>query len=129
LDKTGTVIQTDNNTAVVEIMRANACGENCVMCKAACTTTHQTVNANNEIKATVGDMVRIEMSDKNVLLAAFFVYIVPVFTLITGYILIGWSGAVIGFVIPLLILKSLDKRLTKRYTATVTKIIRGSERI
>lgn len=120
MEKIGTVIKVDNNRAIVRVMRASACGENCAMCK-GCSQTNQTVNAKNEIGACVGDKVKLELSDQKVLLAAFFVYIIPLFTLITGYVIAEWIGAFVGFVLPFAVLKLLDKRTYERYTANITK--------
>lgn len=122
MDKIGTVIKLENNNAIVQVMRASACGENCAMCKGGCSQTKQTVSASNEMGALLGDKVKIELDDNKVLLAAFLVYILPLILLIIGYVIKGWQGAVIGFVIPFIILKALDKKNAKRYTATITKI-------
>lgn len=121
MDKIGTVIKVENTMAVVKVMRASACGENCAMCK-GCTQTNQTVKANNEIGAAIGDKVRLELSDQKVLLAAFFVYIMPLVMFIIGYSIATWLGAIIGFVLPFVILKLLDKKSAKSYTANITKI-------
>ncbi len=123
MEKIGTVVKVYHDTADVMIMRASSCGENCAMCKGACTPTRRVVGVKNTAGACVGDKVIIMLPDKNVLLAAFFVYIVPIFLMIAGYILFNWYGAAAGLVLPLLILVILDKGLAKRYTATIIKIV------
>jgi len=126
LQMIGVVTKTYDNMAVVSITRHSGCGENCAMCKGGCTPTKQFVEVSNEMGAVEGNMVQIELSDRKVLLAAFFVYVFPIFTLIAGYLLFGWQGGVAAFALPFLLIKFLDKRLAKRYTATITKIMGGS---
>ncbi len=122
MEKTGIVIKTENKKALVQVIRTGSCGENCAMCKGGCNPTRQRVWVNNEADATVGETVSIELSDRYILAVAFFVYIVPIFILIAGYLFFGWRGGAAGLVSYFLLLKNLDKKLAKRYTANITKV-------
>jgi sigma-E factor negative regulatory protein RseC len=106
LEKTGIVIKTENKKALVQVIRTGSCGENCAMCKGGCNPTRQRVWVNNEADATVGETVSIELSDRYILAVAFF----------------GWRGGAAGLVSYFLLLKNLDKKLAKRYTANITKV-------
>ncbi len=124
MEKTGTVISVNDNTATVLIVRATACGENCASC-GGCSSARQAIKAKNEIGAKKGDMVRLEISDKNVLLAAFFVYIVPIFILAAGIAIFGGVAGFLAFAAAFVVLHIIDKRLALRYTATITKAWRS----
>jgi len=124
LEKMGTVVKTYDNKATVLIVRATACGENCGSC-GGCKQTRQTVIANNEIGAKTGDRVKLEHSDKNVLLAAFFVYIVPIFLFIAGLAAFNIYVGAAAFAAVFAVLRLLDKRLALRYTANITKAWRN----
>lgn len=122
MEKTGIVTKIENEIAVVNVVRGSACGENCAMCKGNCSPTSQRVKADNKIGAKVGDVVTVEMSEKKVLAAAFFVYILPLILAVTGYGVYGWIGSIIGFALPLVMLKFIDKGLSEIYRANITKI-------
>lgn len=83
----GIVEKTENDTAVVRIKRASACGENCASCKGGCTPTEQTVTAKNTVGAKTGDNVIISLETHDVLFAAFLVYILPLIVLFAVYML------------------------------------------
>ena len=89
----GKVRRIDGDFAEVAVIRASACGENCVNCSGGCTPTENTVTADNVPGAIVGDTVVIEMATSSVLKAAFMVYILPIIGMITGYLI----GAERGF--------------------------------
>ena len=132
----GIIIQADTQTAVVQIKRATACGENCGNCS-GCETTLQRVEVSNPIGAEVGQVVCIEMDDRYILFAAFIVYIIPLIMLFLGYG-IGYfmwykeSLAIISglllMILSFLILKRLDGRLKRslKYQNKITKILSKS---
>ncbi|SCY16656.1 SoxR reducing system RseC family protein [Alkaliphilus peptidifermentans] len=97
MDKIGTVLELKNEYAVVEIGRANSCGEKCSSCKSGCTPTGIKVTARNEVKADVGQIVILEMEKKRVLKAAFLIYILPLIGLIIGIIVGMWAGVKFEF--------------------------------
>lgn len=117
--------------AEVEIIRSSACGENCSSC-GLCPGMTARIYAVNDINAAVGDEVIINMSDKNVLGAAFLVYIVPLITLIIGYFLgytvFGSDGFAVltGFIlmaITFILLICTDRKLKRKYTPHIVRIV------
>lgn len=84
MHRTGTVRRLDGEFAKVVIKRQTACGENCANC-GGCLEKYNEITAKNSIGATVGDTVVIEMEDKTVLSAAFWVYIFPLIIFFAGY--------------------------------------------
>jgi len=122
LEQIGIVTKTNNGIATVQIKRSSACGDKCSSCN-GCSTTSQTALVNNQIGANVGEAVKFELDDSKVLLAAFFVYILPLFSLIAGFIAFGVFYGVAFFVIPFIMLKFLDKKITSKFTGKITKII------
>ena len=127
----GIVKKIKDNMAEVEIQRSSACGESCASC-GLCPGQTAVVTASNDIHATVGDRVTIDMADKKVLGAAFLVYIVPLIALIAGYF-IGYAAfkselpsVGIGFLLMAVtfgIIILCDKKLKKRYTPRIVSIV------
>lgn len=84
----GVVTEKSEKSVKVKIERNSACGENCASC-GMCPGTEQIVEVENCTNADVGDMVLVEMKSKNVLKAAFLVYILPLILLVFGYFVAG----------------------------------------
>ncbi len=128
--QSGIVKKTSGKNADVEITRSSACAENCASC-GLCPGKTAVVTAANDVGAAAGDTVVIDMADSKVLGAAFLVYIVPVITLIAGY-LIGEAisgkesaGIVTGFILMILTFAAIiltDKKRRNRYTPRIVKI-------
>ena len=127
----GIVTGISEKTAEIEITRSSSCGESCASC-GLCPGLTAKVSASNDIGASLGDTVVIDMADKKILGAAALVYIVPLAVLIIGYfvayafcqnelISAGAGFALMALTFVLLILS--DKRLKRRYTPRITKII------
>ena len=122
MEQIGIVTKTNNGIATVQIKRSTTCGEKCSSCS-GCSVTSQTSLVNNQIGATIGATVKFELDDRKVLLAAFIVYIVPLISLIAGYVAFGVVYGIVFFAIPFVILKILDKKLAINYIGKITKII------
>ena len=127
----GIVTGISGKSAEIEITRSSSCGESCASC-GLCPGLTARVSASNDIGAALGDTVTIDMADKKILGAAALVYIVPVAVLIIGYFIayaISHSeliSAAAGFVFMALTFAVLilsDKRLKRRYTPRITRII------
>ena len=84
MNKTGKVIQTENEYAVVSVPRETACGENCKGCM-GCEISNIEVKVLNEPKADIGDFVLILFSDDVPLLLAFYVFLLPIIAVFGGY--------------------------------------------
>ena len=107
MKQTGIVTEAENGYAMVVVRRESGCGGNCSQC-AGCKESLKQVKALNKISAEKGDTVIIESSTAKVLLAALWVYIVPVILFIGGYIYFSsifhrqWSGFVGAVVLTLI---------------------------
>ncbi|MBT9175921.1 MAG: hypothetical protein DDT20_00223 [Firmicutes bacterium] len=88
----GEVMAVYGSTATVKVRKHSACAE----CRHKCVMGHETkevaVTADNRAQAEVGDTVSLELSDRQVLQAAFLIYIVPVLFLFAGVGLSMWFG-------------------------------------
>lgn len=133
--QTGIVKKLNSSEAEVEITRSSACGENCASC-GLCPGQTARVFAINDINACVGDRVSIEMSDKNVLGAAFLVYIVPIIALITGYLLsdtifknepLGVLTGIIFMAVSFIIIIRIDRKSKRKFTPRIVQIITEGE--
>lgn len=122
MEQVGIVVELKNNNAKVQFKRASACGENCAMC-GGCEALNSFVVAKNEINANVGDSVIIETDTKNVLLAAFLVYILPLLLGITTYGLFGIFWGIVLFFVPFVVLFLTNKKLEDKYMPSIVRRI------
>lgn len=129
-------IHCSKQQAEVEITRSSACGDNCASC-GLCPGQTARVFAVNDINACVGDRVAIEMSDKNVLGAAFLVYIVPIIALIAGYLLgdilfksepLGVLTGIIFMAVTFIVIMRIDRKNKRKYTPRIVQIITEGEK-
>lgn len=141
MENIGLVKSVKENIATVEVRRASACGENCASCKGGCAPTNHYITATNEVDASAGQYVKLEMENKHVLGAAFLVYIVPLAGMILGILLgivavenLGYAASkeFIGFAVGLLflmifyfVISAIDKKIkqSKKMEVVITKII------
>lgn len=133
MQQIGLVTKVYENTAIVQIKRATACGGKCQSCS-GCETTPQKVEVFNAIGAKEGQTVQMEMQDSYVLFAAFMVYIIPLVVLFIGYwlgnvifandLIAGITGVTL-LIFSFLVLRKIDGRLksSNRYQPTITKIL------
>lgn len=89
----GIVIEVINDVAKVKVGRHSDC-KNCGACPGSDSVI---VNASNKIGARPGQRVLFEVKEKNVLKAAFVVFILPLIALFIGVILGGFIGRNAGF--------------------------------
>ncbi len=130
MQTTGRVRKVEGEHAYIVIKRQSACGENCANC-GGCTQKENEVVAKNTIGAKCGDGVVIEMSDKKVLRAAFFFYIVPLMIFFAGYAVIScfiqneiiciFGGVLIAAVFYIL-LHFKDKKYSEKYMHKIVRI-------
>ena len=130
--QTGTVERIDGEFAWVRILRKSACGENCATCKGGCVPTERVVCVKNTLPCHKGDKVILEMNTKNVMGAAFLVYIIPLLMLIFGYFLgeylfksegMAILTGVILMVISVVPIKLFDKKSKDRYVPDILEIV------
>jgi len=123
----------EDGSAEVIRVRESACSGDCHKCS-GCGSSQQTmmILAENPIGARVGDWVVIEAKSGAVLKAAVMLYIVPLVLFIAGY-LFGeylWHKGVLfalaGLLLGLILVKLLDKHMTKKGGAyTITGYAKG----
>ena len=114
----------EDGSAEVLRVRESACSGDCHKCS-GCGSSQQTmvICAENPIGAKVGDWVVIEAKSGAVLKAAVMLYIVPLVLFIAGYLLgehLWQSGilfALAGLLIGLVLVKLLDRHMTKKGSA------------
>ncbi len=123
MEQIGVVVNINGNMARVQFKRASACGENCGMC-GGCEKLNSFVDAKNTVSAQNGDTVKIETSTSYVLAGAFFVYILPLIAALIMYSFFGLLWAVLGFLLPFIILRILNKKLDKYFRPNIVKIIK-----
>lgn len=133
MEKIATVISADKKTALVQIMRASACGENCASC-GGCKETRHTSKVENPIGAQPGQKVKVEMEAKSLIFISFLAYIVPILALFLGYGISYalWQNEILSDLIGILFLllsfvflRMVDKRISKnsKYQSRITKIL------
>ena len=123
----------EDGSAEVLRVRESACSGDCHKCS-GCGSSQQTmvICAENPIGAKVGDWVVIEAKSGAVLKAAVMLYIVPLVLFIAGY-LFGehlWQSGILfalaGLLIGLVLVKLLDRHMTKKGSAyTITGYAKG----
>lgn len=79
----GIVRAVDNNSAKVFIQRHSMCGDSCASCN-LCGDKETVIEAVNEIQASQGDHVVVEIETERGLLAAFLAYGVPILLVIAS---------------------------------------------
>ena len=123
----------EDGSAEVLRVRESACSGDCHKCS-GCGSSQQTmvIRVENPIGARVGDWVVLEAKSGAVLKAAVMLYIVPLVLFIAGYLLgehLWQSGilfALAGLLIGLVLVKLLDRHMTKKGSAyTITGYAKG----
>ncbi len=96
MTQTGIVRRTlEDEQAMVVVLRASACGHDCSSCQ-GCSMSEKRevlVTAKNAPGAVAGDTVILESATKNILGAAFVVYLVPFILLFAAYLIAVGYGA------------------------------------
>lgn len=86
MNRTGIVKAIKGDEVIIELVRHSACGD-CGMCGHSHESKCVEVKATNNIGATVGEEVMVEMPDQNLVKVAMVVYTVPLIALIVGVML------------------------------------------
>lgn len=85
--QTGRVISSDNDHALIQIVRHSACGGNCKSCGGSCSTMGILISTSNTIKAKQGELVHVDSETNKVLRIAAIFYVVPLIFIVAGIIL------------------------------------------
>jgi len=130
MEEKGRVVKVDNGVAQVEMERTSACAR-CGVCLQS-SGDRLILYVKDSVGARPGDEVLVSLETKEVLKAAFLIYLFPLVGLIAGYFLgrtifrterTGIIFAGLGFLSALFFLYQYDKRLKAGKTGEA-KIIR-----
>jgi sigma-E factor negative regulatory protein RseC len=110
----------DAGLAEVEVRAGSACAS-CGLCGYA-RPGIRSMEVKNEIGASVGDMVEIEVPESKVILSSLMIFIFPIFAFFAGYIIRGVISGVVCLAVYLAFLFYYDKK--KRVTPRITSIIK-----
>ncbi len=83
MEVVGKVIKANEKTIVIQIPRTAAC-TGCGVCQAA--KGDSLLEAENHVRAQVGDLVKVSLSEKTFLKASFLAYALPLFFFLLGYL-------------------------------------------
>lgn len=88
MKETGRVIENNNKTAVVRVLRQSTCSKcdkNCSLAGQDHEKEEMDIEVDNPVGAEAGNVVKLEMGSKSLVLASLIVYILPLLFLIGGY--------------------------------------------
>lgn len=122
-EEEGIVLEIVGSIAKVKVGRHGEC-KNCGACPG---DNAMVIDAKNPIGAKPGQRVAFEMQETNMLMAAFIVYIMPLFAILLGSIAGEWvaprlgqdqqicqiGGGVIAFILAVLYIKFFDRFVQK----------------
>lgn len=97
----GQIIELKNEYAIVKIMRTDACSK-CGVCKTGNNKNEMLIEAKNLCNANLGDWVNIDLQPQNFLKAIFIMYVIPLITLMAGFILGNIYNEAFGFILGLI---------------------------
>ena len=143
MQETGKVIEAYDDRALVEIQRSEACKHcehSCGLAGDKVKIDELEVDVSNPIGAQKGDRVSLEMGARQVYFASITVYLIPPLIMILGYFLsmfvaeaifgpqheaVGIAGAFLAFILAMLGIKKLDKRLksNSKFDPKIIKVI------
>jgi sigma-E factor negative regulatory protein RseC len=140
MTEVGRVVSVNEEAAVVAMGVSSAC-EKCGMCMSSADGREVLLLARNDLGATDGDAVELEIKSGRVLIAAFALYMLPVLMTILGFIVGDYiSGSAedsflpIGLAVLFLVASFIavwlfDMRLRRneRREATITRILSDDE--
>ena len=121
-----------DNMAEVAVVRATACGKNCSSCESCIFQNELKVIATNRTGSKPGHKVLIETESSKVFGAVFLVYLLPMFSLVLGYMLaataalsesICIASAFAGLAVGLLVMVVIH-RLVKNNTLISYTVIK-----
>ncbi|MBQ3116231.1 MAG: SoxR reducing system RseC family protein [Clostridia bacterium] len=129
----GSVTKVKGKRAEVKVEKKDECSK-CGMCLFPKNASSINFNANNDIGAKEGDLVKMEMSEKSKLVGALLVFLVPLILIgisaVITYVFIKKEIYLIAISLPLVviwfvILAFIDKKIagTKNFSPTIVQII------
>ena len=133
----GTVIETKNNIALVEVIRMSACegchknAEGCAVCSVVGGKKAHKLYAKNEVNAKTGDRVELSASSSKMLFYAFAVFVLPVVSAIALYLLSSlvldgfypYLFALAGVVAVFAALAIMNRKAEKHIDTEIVKVV------
>ena len=134
MEEKGRIVKVEKGIAQIEMERTSACVR-CGMCLQSSEDKSMILYVRDSIGARPGDEVIVSVESKEVLKAAFLIYLFPLVGLVAGYFLgravFGTEGtgilfAGVGFFSTLFFLYQYDKRLKgkKSKEAKISRIVK-----
>ena len=133
----GTVIETKNKTALVEVTRMSACegchknAEGCAVCAVVGGKKAHRLYAINRVDAKAGDRVELSASSGKMLFYAFAVFVLPIISAIVFYFfsslifddLYPFLFALLGVLAVFVVLAFMNRRAEIHIDTEIVKIV------
>lgn len=139
----GRVVAKKNNKALIRINRKSSCSKcrrECFLAGDSHEIEKMEIEVDDNLGVRKGQIVRLEMGEKPLLIASFIIYLIPLLGLIGGYFigakigaelinnsreLSGILGSVLFFFLTFIILKYIDRRIgnNSSYHPRITAIV------
>ena len=141
MEEIGKVVVNKDESAIVKIERHSACSKCNKKCELAEDNKNDEmlVEVDNPVEAVEGQLVSLEMADKNLTLSALLIYLFPLVSLVLGYFvgsylvplqgeISGILGAISFFGISALLIKIIGSRMAvqPRITRVVSELKNNS---
>ncbi len=137
MQQIGTVLETENGIATVEVMRMSACegchksAEGCAACAVVGGKKKHTLYAKNSVDAKKGDKVELSAPTGRVLFYAFAVFVLPIISALAFYFVsaIFFEGgypflfAFFGIAIVFVILALLNRKAEKHVDTEIVRVV------
>lgn len=121
MTENGKVIKVENGNAIVSFNRQSMCGD-CSGCAVSKKNSRVDATLINDLGAEEGDIVSVEFSDKEVIKASFFAYLIPLIMATIGIVigtllsteLFAFALCILFLVLGFLITKVVTDRFVSR---------------
>ena len=137
MQQIGTVLETKNGIATVEVMRMSACegchksADGCAACAVVGGKKKHTLYAKNSIGAKKGDRVELSAPTGRVLFYAFAVFVLPIISALAFYFLsdVFFDGgypylfAFFGIVLIFALLALLNRKAEKHVDTEIIRVV------
>ncbi len=84
MNKTGKVLSSSKDKAIIQVIRKSACGDKCGQCSGTCESQGIVITAKNVQHASIGDIVEVSAETHDILKYTALLYLIPLFALISG---------------------------------------------
>lgn len=134
----GRVVELKNSSALVEMDYYSEACANCGVCTFVKDSGKMVMEVSNSLGAKIGDIVTIELEAKNLILAAFIVYILPLIFFFVGYGIFslflkkpfspegaGIIGGIVFTIFAYFLIRKIDRsaKISRRFEPRIYAII------